>query len=291
MRSAFGRFNVAVFFVLVAYAQSPGMPQFDVASVKPSPEWSGAGLPPSSTNGGPGTQMPNRLTVRYGTLGQLIATAYSVKFYLISAPAWVGAFVGPDSARFDIDATLPSGVTKEQLPFMLQSLLTERFGLKFHHEQKETSVFRLIVAKSGPKLKENASEPMEPGTPVKFGPKGEDGFPSTPPGYSGFLPIGSKDGIRMKYIRCPMAKLADTLSASMGRLVLDETGLKGSYDFVLSYRPGGPSALAADSGSELTAYPDIVGALQEQAGLKLVSGKGVADHFIVDHAERVPSGN
>ena len=41
---------------------------------------------------------------------------------------------------------------------MLQGLLAERFGLAFHKEQKEQSVYGLVVAKGGPKLKESAKE-------------------------------------------------------------------------------------------------------------------------------------
>ena len=36
---------------------------------------------------------------------------------------------------------------------MLRSLLTDRFKLTFHREQKEFSIYELQVAKSGPKLK------------------------------------------------------------------------------------------------------------------------------------------
>ena len=44
---------------------------------------------------------------------------------------------------------------------MLRALLVERFGLKFHREEKEFSIYELSVAKGGPKLKE-AAKPDDP---------------------------------------------------------------------------------------------------------------------------------
>ena len=61
----------------------------------------------------------------------------------------------PDFARdefFEIQATLPAGATREQVPEMLQAMLAERFKLAFHRETREYQVDDLTVGKSGMKV-------------------------------------------------------------------------------------------------------------------------------------------
>jgi uncharacterized protein (TIGR03435 family) len=61
----------------------------------------------------------------------------------------------PDFARsesFEIQATLPEGATREQVPEMLQTMLADRFKLAYHHETREYQVRVLTVGKSGMKL-------------------------------------------------------------------------------------------------------------------------------------------
>src|SRR5205814_5568237 len=79
---------------------------------------------------------------------------------------------GPDSMksqRFDILAKMPEGATKEQVPEMLQALLAERFQLKVHRENREQSIYALVVGKGGPKLKEAAPDPETPPAPAPGG--------------------------------------------------------------------------------------------------------------------------
>jgi len=70
--------------------------------------------------------------------------------YRVDAPGWL------DSSQFDVAATVPQGATREQATLMLQNLLADRFQLKLHHSTKDLSVYILVVAKNGPKLKESA---------------------------------------------------------------------------------------------------------------------------------------
>lgn len=88
---------------------------------------------------------------------------------------------------------------------------------------------------------------------------------------------------------------ADLLARLAGRPIINETGLKGNYDFALKWMPdegrgqlaGGP-ADAAPPGD--TSGPSIFTALQEQLGLKLEARKGPVDTIVIDHVER-PSEN
>ncbi len=80
-----------------------------------------------------------------------------------------------------------------------------------------------------------------------------------------------------------MKSLIFSLSNDVGRIVLDQTGLTGKYDFTLKWTPDGQQE-TADSG------PSIFAALEEQLGLKLVSAKGPVDTIVVDRVEK-PSPN
>jgi uncharacterized protein (TIGR03435 family) len=94
------------------------------------------------------------------TVSMLIRDAYGIEDkQIVGAPDWAR------SVRFEINARI-DGATAEQLSKMdaagrklahqkmLQSLLTDRFRLTFHRENKELPIYTLLVAKSGPKLHE-----------------------------------------------------------------------------------------------------------------------------------------
>jgi uncharacterized protein (TIGR03435 family) len=78
----------------------------------------------------------------------------------------VDRLAGPDwlaDIHIDIHATLPSEASKSQVPEMLQTLLTGRFGLKYHHEQRLTAVYKLKTINSGAQLiRANDDEPGKP---------------------------------------------------------------------------------------------------------------------------------
>jgi uncharacterized protein (TIGR03435 family) len=84
-----------------------------------------------------------------------------------------------------------------------------------------------------------------------------------------------------------MSGLADRLSGpvfKLGRPVVDMTGIKGDYDFVLKWSSDDASASASSSASIFTA-------LQEQLGLKLETRKISARILVVEHLDKVPTGN
>lgn len=72
------------------------------------------------------------------------------------------------------------------------------------------------------------------------------------------------------------------------RVVLDNTGLKGNYDFDLAF--DSPRRLiAAEVPGTATSIegPSIFDAVQEQLGLKLESPNAMVEFLIVDHVERL----
>ena len=78
-----------------------------------------------------------------------------------------------------------------------------------------------------------------------------------------------------------MADLAQMLQFRVDRPVVDQTGLKGRYDFRLQWTTDESRAPADGS-----APPGVFTAIQEQIGLKLEPVKAQADVLVVDKVER-----
>jgi uncharacterized protein (TIGR03435 family) len=175
---------------------------------------------------------------------------------------------------------VPEGATKEQFRLMQQNLLAERFKLAVHREKKEMPIYELVVANGGMKLREaSAGEPKnETELPRSPGVMKTDyeGFPIPPPGQTGYAivrgharPWGSGE---------TMEHFASTLAGQLGGPVIDATGLRGKYDFTLSW-------LVADT------TPALLSALPEQLGLTLRRTRGQVEALVVDHVEKTPIGN
>ena len=228
-----------------AFAQN-SRTSFDVISIRPNR--SGSGDSGENTERG-------RLTVTNDTVKELIQLAFGVKaFQITGGLGWLS------TAPFDIVATTGTAedITDERLAPLLQSLLADRFGLKFHRETKESTVYSLVVAKGGPKTAVNT---------------GEGGSSSN---------TNSKNGMATMVVSHMTAdRLASRLERQVGRRVTDHTGLTAAYDFTLTW--------SQDQSTDPTG-PSLFTALQEQLGLKLDSAKGPVDMVVIDAVER-PSEN
>ena len=89
---------------------------------------------------------------------------------------------------------------------------------------------------------------------------------------------------RLFATRFSLAQLTDTFARQLGRVIVDETGLKGEYDFTLE--------IAADEGGRGPMDPAVLfNALREQLGLTLKSEKTAVDILVIDSAEKVAAGN
>ncbi len=98
----------------------------------------------------------SRVDIRFMSLYNLVVTAYRIKPHQLSGPDWMR------SQRFDIAAKIPDGVSKDQVPEMLQALLAERFKLSIHRDSKDQSVFALVVGRNGSKLQRSAPQADAP---------------------------------------------------------------------------------------------------------------------------------
>jgi uncharacterized protein (TIGR03435 family) len=288
--------------------------EFDVASIKLAPP-PGQGRIRIGNTGGPGSPDPGLFSCTNCTMPMLLISAFDLKGY-----QFPGSVDGPGMDRFNVTARVPEGTTKEQFRLMQQALLMDRFGLKYHWEKKEMQTYELVVAKGGIKMKESVENPAgadkAPAPPAPGFQKlemGSDGFPILPPGRS--MMIMTPRGARKQAVAETMDQLVGILSMQLKKPVTDGTGLKGKYDYILSWTPegmmmmgargGGPppppppgGAAPGAGGGPLgdlsdgdSSGPTLMGALQSQLGLKLEQKKGMVDIFVIDHVEKVPTEN
>ncbi len=235
--------------------------------------------------------MPGRFTCRNAKVRWVILRAYDVLSIQTSGgPSWI------NSDPYDIEAKesddlsaemekLPREQRREKERLLLQSMLADRFQLKVTRGTRELPVYALVVAKNGPKLKAANLQSAFPGVTT-----GPDGRPIT---YT--CSIGNASGGGDVYQNCTIATLASFLPLQVGRIVLDQTGLQGRYDFTLNYAQqdsaadfgaAGGGAASDNPLPPASSGPSIFTALQDQLGLKLESTKGPVDIIVIDHIER-----
>lgn len=239
----------------IAFAQQQPKAAFEVASVKPAEPSDKPGFLQAA---------PGRLNLSGVTVKMLIQQAWAISGYRIyGGPSWL------DSTRYNIAAKAADGsgnLTLDQMRPMLQTLLTDRFRLTLHREEKELPLYRLVVSKNGPKLKESAVS----GAPQSRMATGQI--------------TDEKAG---------METLASQLGQQLGRFVVNRTGLKGDYAFHVEWTPDPGQNLGGDSDTPPPAGadgPSLFTALQEQLGLKLESAKGPVEVLVIDQVEK-PSEN
>src|SRR5215510_3751169 len=132
-----------LFALTVWIGQTAAPPAFEVASIKEA-------RPPSSIENIQAGQFHLGMDINgsradYGfvSLADLIPYAYRVKRYQVSGPGWM------NETRWDILARIPEGQAGDRAPEMMQNLLAERFKLSIHRENRDQSVYALVVGKSG----------------------------------------------------------------------------------------------------------------------------------------------
>jgi len=234
--------TIALVLAMAAHAQQQpaARVEFEVVSVKP-----GDPADPSSSS----RTTPGGLEMRNTTLKNLVLGAYHLNEYqLEGVPKWV------DSAKFNIDAKLPAGVSRDQIPLMMQAMLADRFKLEFHRVTKNLPEYALVVAKGGSKLEVASDDDPKNG--------------------------GTSQGERqIKGRGMPISTLASMLIGAVGAPVLDRTALPGKYNFSLAFAP------LSGIPRENETLPTIFAVLQE-AGLKLEPIKGPVEVLVIDRAEQ-----
>jgi uncharacterized protein (TIGR03435 family) len=282
---------VAALAAAAAFAQSsPSRPEFEVSSIKPSAPW--------------GTDHINfgikidgaQVHIGQTSLKEYVRMAYHVKDYEVEGPDWMAA------ARFDVDAKLSAGSTRDQVPEMLQSLLVDRFGLKAHRASKDLPVYGLVVGGDGLKMEESAPDPE--GAPqcknVDVKVAGGRGGVNVDYGCGSYFSFADDKLVGKKL---GMTEFVDVLARFTDRPVVDMTGLKGRYDFVLQLSPEDyramliRSALAAGVSlppqalAALSATEDSLMMALRRLGLKLEPRKAPLEVVVVDAIRKEPTAN
>jgi uncharacterized protein (TIGR03435 family) len=216
---------------------------------------------------------------------------------LVGAPDWISA------ERFDIVAKAAEEFVPPassggplQWQLMIRALLEERFKLKVHREPKEVDIYTLVVARAdgqlGPELKPSTTD-----CKALRAAREKAGAPPEPPKPGERPQCGARVGFgELVAGGQPLLELVSLLAGTVGRSVVDRTGLTGNYDMHLKWTPDQlplrPAGMPADqplrvNGLEIDPHgPSIFTALQEQLGLKLESTRGTIDALVIDHIER-----
>jgi len=276
---------------LMAQASAPAeAPKFEVASVRPNTsgdnKMSNQILPGGRYNA---VNIPPRL---------LIMNAYGLQEQqLVGAPPWIS------SERFDIvakaegeigpPASRDGGPSPMQL--MIRSLLEERFKLKVHREPREVAIYSLVLARPDGRLG-NGLKVSAVDCEAFLAARRKGGPPPEPPKPGERPQCGARVGFgELTAGGRPLTELVSLLSATVGRSVVDRTGLTGSYDIDLRWTPDRvlqrTGAAASEpirvNGVEIDPNgPSIFTALQEQLGLKLESERGTIEALVIDSIER-----
>ena len=252
--------------VAIANAQSTQVPSFDVASIKAAPP-----EPPGqmyrSTGAGMVTQDPGMISIKSVSLASLLARAYGLKPRQINGPDWI------TTQFYDLNAKLPAGATPDQIPAMLQQLITERFQATLRWDTKQETGYALVVDKGGPKLTLSAQQSLPDDKPD--------------------MPRTNSLSDKLRLTGAPISALVNSLSFGIGSPVVDSTGLKGRYDITLDVsfkdmtaRLSGPSTSSDDSSSSGAIFDAV-----HELGLRLQPQKVETKYLVVVKADRIPTEN
>jgi uncharacterized protein (TIGR03435 family) len=192
---------------------------------------------------------------------------------------------GPDwirTDRFDVVAKTDTVVDSEasyyrRLPAMLRPVLEERFRLKAHWETRQIPVYALGLAHTDGSLGSHLRHSTCTPRPETIGVN--DTSAGLREGRSACGPSTASTGM-IDASGISMSSLVTVLASDVSRVVLDRTGLEGTYDVKLTWTPDGFGQSSDPN------IPPLSTALQEQLGLKLESANAPIDVLVIDHVEK-----
>ena len=223
-------------------------PDWDVVTVKPT----------DSDDPSSGFQVHGRqIVMERESVAAMIEFGYGIHSKQVaSAPQWA------ETERWNVEGApnVMGQPNMQQYEALVRKVLAERFGLKVHTEQRELPVYALRVAKDGPKVLKNVGDP------------------------NGALDMHDRINGGQRRIQVTNGSIADialVLKFYTDRPVVDQTGLKGRYDFQLAWTFD--ETRAPTDGS---AAPSLFTAVQEDMGLKLEPVRSPTDVVVIDKVER-----
>jgi uncharacterized protein (TIGR03435 family) len=263
---------------------TPAASEFAIASIKPS-------APPT---GGPmfmdyGPRPGGGWASQNAPFILILRSAYpdfSLPGQIVGGPEWI------HTGHFDINARAEGDPSRDVITTMLRRLLSDRFSLKVRTEQREMDVYALVLARAdgrlGPGLRKVAVDCQAINEARK-----KAAAAGAPPAQVAPLNLAerpqcammsrSMNGV-MKLLAggTAISAAAIVLQSTVGRPIVERTGLTGLFDIDLEY--AGTTQLAA-SPDQPNAPASVFTAVQEQLGLKLESRKEKMDVLVIDQIE------
>ena len=282
MRTRVAGLGVLFIITSLAHAAAQRPAAFDVVSIKRYQPDASARVDdaisvfPGGRFSAPGATLQGLITTAYGLLDLQVIDS--------------GRLLGSD--RYQIEGRTNPEVSLAEARAMVRTLLAERFGLVTHRETRELPVYVMTVdRKPGPQLRPSGPEC------ATF--KGPSGAPPPPPppggpmvgrvlslnGYAsrcGSLFFNSTNGGHWSLRETTMARFAERLVGSVGRPVVDRTGLDGAFDVDLTFTPDHPVVDASGAPNA----PSLITALREQLGLRLESTRAPVDVLVIDRVQQ-----
>lgn len=251
--------------------------EFEVASLRPSNDAEGAALVQAT---------PGRVSMTKISLQRLLLIAYDLKDHqLVGVPPWA------ESKQYDLIAKSSDDASVESMEGpMLRAFLEDRFKMQLHRETRALPLYELVISKGGQKLHASSAggcvvydQHAQPSKAV--------GPDERQPRYCGFhrtgfwlRPVLEGLGVSLPDLA---ANIARSYNTSLGRDVLDRTGITGAFDIHLTWSNDTDTVKASDAAVDA---PSIFEALQEQLGLKLKPAEGPVEVLVIDHIE-TPTAN
>jgi len=220
-----------------------------------------------------------RYELRFASMLDLVRIAYGLDpEKVIGGPNWL------EMDRFDVFAKVPGTSTAESRKLMLQALLADRFKLVIHNDSRPIAAFALKASKR-PSLKEtDGSGTSGCNFTVQNNAPQSDGPPTGPRQ----VPV-----IVYTCNNTTMAAFADGMPSMAGagqyltnKLVVDQTELKGAWDFTFRFTPKLPAAMAT-TGENIPLFD----ALEKQLGLRLEQATTPMPVIVVDSVNQRPTDN
>jgi uncharacterized protein (TIGR03435 family) len=264
MRRAFSAFGVIFLLAAAGYAQSaPATAKFDAADISVRAR-TGTTNQPTMTGG---VLRGGRYDLRNATMVDLIATAYGIndRDFVVGGPAWL------ERDRFDIAAKAPQSTSPANVKLMLQDLLVDRFKLVARQESRPMTGYVLALGKEKHKLKEASG----PGA-------GCQGAPPPQPAPAVPLNRGTCRGVTMEEF---VPLLRNLGNGYINGPVVDQTGLKGYWDFDVALTPFQVRERAGSDAITVFAF------VEQQLGLKLEPGSVPTPVYVVQSVNQRPTAN
>jgi len=219
---------------------------------------------------------------------------------IVNAPKWLNQTKYDILAKVAPDPQAPKNAAQidfDELKIMMQKLVMERLQMKAHMEDRVTDAYTLVAV--NPKMKKGDPQ-ARTGCKEGPGPDGKDPRIANP-----IL------GRLMTCQNMTMAEFGDQLRILANGYIYspveDATGLKGGYDFTLSFSTigqlrSGPNPGSGDSNNSNQA-PSQAGAsdpngglslfdaIRQQLGLKMEKVRRPEPALVIDHIEDKPSDN